>query len=138
MNVLRTIQARERQSWVEALFRRGGARGTDLPAYPPSFPVPFRVRRRLEGAYLYLIYRNCVYGVGQISDVVPHGGTRVGSHGQLVRRGDKIVLAGPFKRLPFRLPCRGFRRLRHTRKVLHRLSRQAALREVRRLRLEPV
>lgn len=122
---------------MKSFLRRGRKRGPHVPAYPPSFPVPFRVRQPVKGGYLYAIYQGRVYGFGLIAHVLAHRGSRVGSHGQLVREGDRLVLDGPLARLPFDLPCRGFRRLRYTSKDLHRLSRRQALQEIDKMGLKP-
>jgi hypothetical protein len=111
-------------------FAAAGIVGRISPRIHRLSRCPFRIRRRLKGGYLYLVYRKEILGVGDIADVVRHAGTRVGTHGQLVGLGDKVLL-GPLRRLPRRLPCRGFRRLRYTSKDLHRIARRTALVEIR-------
>lgn len=129
VNALRTIQASEECDWVQSLFRR------DVPAYPPTFPFPFRIRRRIYGGFLYVVYNRQVYAYGKILEVVSHGGARVGTRGQPVGPGDMIVLAGVMRPFPFPLECRGFRRIRYTEADLHKLAPAAARSHIRSLDL---
>lgn len=135
MNVLRTIQAREESDWMQWLFQKSGPRHRDAPGYPPTFPVPFRIRRRIDGGFLYIVYGGRVYAYGEILGVAPHRGARVGTRRQPVKPGHMIVLAGAMRRFPFPLECRGFRRIRYTERQLHKLTPAAARSHIRSLDL---
>jgi hypothetical protein len=124
--VIRTIQADEDSQRMSRLFRKPPYRGPSVPAYPPTFPLPCKLRRPIAGGYIHVVYKAHVFAYGRVSRVRPHVGTRVGSHGQLVRAGEKIVTAGPLKKFPFKLPCVGFTGIRYTGKALHRLGLGAA------------
>jgi hypothetical protein len=137
MNALRTIQAKEEESRMRRLMKRGPHRGRNVPSYPPRFPLPFKPRPPLVDGYVYVIYRGVVFAYGRISQVRRHGGTHVGTRKQPVRAGYKLCIKGPLKRFPFTLGCKGFRRLRYSPRLLHRLKPSAARRLTTQLGLAP-
>ena len=137
MNALRTLQAREKEWWMRLLTKRGPHRGRMVPSYPPRLPLPFKPRPRLEGGYVYVVYRRAIFAYGRISEVRRHPGTRVGTRQQAVRPGYELCVDGPMKRFPCKLACRGFRNLRYSPLLLHRLSPAVAHQTIAKLRLTP-
>jgi hypothetical protein len=137
MNMLRTIRKGEEQSWVDRFFQAGPHEGEDDPEYPPTFPFPFKLKKRVQGGYLYIVYRNRVIGYGSIAEVSPRRDvTDVGrTDGRPVNPGDGAILAGPLRKMPFPLRCRGFTGVRYTRQNLHSLNSAAAEEEIGRLKL---
>jgi hypothetical protein len=101
VNALRTIGQEETPEWIALLLREGPHPGEYVPEYPPRFPFPFRIRTPLQGAYLYLVYRDRVHAYGRIARVEQHAGSRVGTFAQPVLPGDAIVLDGPATPFPY-------------------------------------
>lgn len=138
MNILRTMQKDEDyHSWVKLLFREGPYDGNNVPAYPLQFPFPVRIQSPVTGGYLYLVYRGQIIGYGRIEQEQFHQGTIVGTEGQIVMSGSEVTIDGPLQKMPFTVPCKGFQGFRYTDKNLHEIEKQAALKEIRRLKLEP-
>lgn len=139
MNILRTIRKGEEQSWVDRFFQVGPHKGSVDPRYPPAFPFPFELKRSVQDGYLYIVYRNRVIGYGSIAEVSPRRDvTDVGrTDGRPVNPGVRVILAGPLKKLPFFLECRGFTGIRYTPQNLHNLRSDDAEEEIRRLKLWP-
>ncbi len=126
MNILRTIQAGERPTWVAQLFEeeRWGRPGE--PSYPPMIPLPFRLQKEIvRGSYLYLVYRSAVIGYAVIREVLPHQGSWVGSEGDAVAAGDAVYAEAACKHMPKALkkvPVQGFQGVRYTSEPLHDLE----------------
>lgn len=129
MNLIRTIQAGEQQSWVNLLFVPGPHKGSWVPLYPFRLPFPCRLRQGLVNGYVYLLYQRRLVGYGIIEKVVPRQSAMlVGTNKQSVRSGDTVVIDGVYKRMPTALQqveARGFMGPRYTNLDLHTLTPNA-------------
>jgi hypothetical protein len=136
MNMLRTIRKGEERSWLDRLFQVEPHKGDRVPHYPPTFPFPFKLKESVKGGYLYVVFRSHVIGYGSITEVSAHDGMGVGeTDGRAVGPGDQAILAGPLRKMPFLLGCRGFTGIRYTRQNLHSLNKDIAEKEIGALKL---
>jgi len=134
VNILRTIKKEENPEWVALFFKQGPHIG-GTPNYPPNFPLPGHLRGVKIGAFLYVVFRWQIIGYGQVAQIRPHYGNRVGTPNYQVRVGDELVLIGPLIRMPVALRCRGFQGFRTTSVDLHLVAQTAAQAEITRLGL---
>jgi hypothetical protein len=135
MNIITTIPKREKQEWVEMLFRKGPHKGERVSDYPPRFPFSRRIANPMENGFLYLVFNGELIGYGKVDEHRSCGQVTVGLIPEVVGPGDELVLSGPLKPMPAVLPCQGFRNFRYTDKNLHRLSPNEVKKELRRLNL---
>jgi hypothetical protein len=113
--------------------KRGPIPASTGPTIRPVFP--FRIRKPLQGGWLYLVYRDEVYAYGRIARVTRHPGSQVGTFAQHVLPGEAIIFAGPAVPFPYPLACRWFAGLRYAPECLHERPFDAARRVIQRLRL---
>ncbi|MGR5187037.1 hypothetical protein ACPV3S_15990 [Photobacterium damselae] len=134
MNILRTIQAKEKQEWVDLLFSNKQHDGNS-PNYPPRLPFPKMPKQCKEGEFIYLIYKGFLIGYAIIDKIQCHKGVVVGTEKQLVKAGGEIITKTAFMEMPHKIPCRGFQGMRYTNFNLHELSYDEAKEELSRLKL---
>lgn len=129
MNLIRTIQRTEQQSWIDTLFKPGPHRGRVYPLSPSQLPFPCRLRQNVVGGTIYLLYRRRIIAYGTIDQVVYRPSVMpVGSELQPVKPGDTVVVRGTFSRMPpvsQQVEARGFMGPRYTPHDLQTLSPKA-------------
>jgi hypothetical protein len=135
MNIMRIVPARESREWVARMFQEGPHPEPNAPDYPLTFPLPAFLGQSVEGGFLYVVYDGEVIGYGKIAEVVEHSGDPVGGEDNHVPPGNKLVIDGPLKRMPFFLSCRGFRRFRYVSENLHTLDKSDAAQVIRGMNL---
>ena len=108
MNILRTIQAKEKQDWVNLLFSNKQHTG-NCPNYPPQIPFPKIPRQCKEGDFIYLVYRGFLIGYAIIDMIQDHKGVAVGTKRQLVNAGSKIITNAAFIKMPYKVRVEDFK-----------------------------
>lgn len=130
MNIMRTVPQHETRRWVDLLFQDGPHPGADDPD-PLTYPLAKHLGRDVVGGFLYVVYQGAVIGYNRIARVEPHEGDTVGAEDTVVSAGDRLVLEGPLKPMPFPLLSQGFRNYRYMDANLHELMQVAAQEAVR-------
>lgn len=134
MNIIRTMQADEKRWWVDLLFDVGPHAerddGEPVPAFPPSFPFPTRIRRAAVNDWFYLLYGGRLVGFGKIGKITHTPLSEVGTDLQEVGPGQTVTLDGPLRKMPYVISARGFTGVRYTAVALHEVGADAAGRAV--------